>query len=72
MKREMTMLSVPTGDFSFIYTEQRTQKQICYFFPSPPGTFLLSMFDFRTPNNQSSLSVPTGDFSFIYVKQSFL
>ena len=37
-----------------------------YMFPSPPGTFLLSMFSQLPEELQDRVSVPTGDFSFIY------
>ena len=36
-------VSVPTGDFSFIYIEDYIVWYDSQMFPSPPGTFLLSM-----------------------------
>ena len=35
-------------------------------FPSPPGTFLLSIKEKYMKDGLSEVSVPTGDFSFIY------
>ena len=83
-------VSVPTGDFSFIYRSKNPQNMCdisfrphrgLFFylsqgdvqnvkkiqFPSPPGTFLLSMREKNiTRTFMITVSVPTGDFSFIY------
>ena len=36
-------VSVPTGDFSFIYGDFDDNGMRVHLFPSPPGTFLLSI-----------------------------
>ena len=64
---EQVIVSVPTGDFSFIYQLTLIATRLKNGFPSPPGTFLLSIvnssfFHFLC----NFVSVPTGDFSFIY------
>ena len=60
-------VSVPTGDFSFIYYEECRNNDPWKRFPSPPGTFLLSILRLASGKaKEVKVSVPTGDFSFIY------
>ena len=40
---DMKFVSVPTGDFSFIMKDREHIHQFKAPFPSPPGTFLLSL-----------------------------
>ena len=71
IKSSVFKVSVPTGDFSFIYLLLYSIRIPGKWFPSPPGTFLLSMmwvssyntcfFTFPSPPGTFLLSISCGN-----------
>ena len=60
------IVSVPTGDFSFIYTNKKTFRKVEFGFRPHRGLFFYLCITITSLILPQVVSVPTGDFSFIY------